>query len=63
MPYASDKQRRWAHTDTARRKGFPTAEFDAEERMHTGKKKKPKKKKRADPFLNAQMGAVKQKPY
>ena len=28
MPYVSDKQRRWAHTDSAKKKGFPTAEFD-----------------------------------
>lgn len=38
MPYASDAQRRWAHTDAAKKAGFPTAEFDAEER----KKKKAK---------------------
>lgn len=28
MPYVSDAQRRFAHTDTAKEKGFPTAEFD-----------------------------------
>ena len=28
MPYVSQAQRRWAHTKSAKRKGFPTAEFD-----------------------------------
>lgn len=28
MPYKSAAQRRFAHTDTAAKKGFPTAEFD-----------------------------------
>lgn len=28
MPYSSDKQRRWAHTDSAKKAGFPTEEFD-----------------------------------
>ena len=27
-PYASKAQMRFAHTDTAKAKGFPTAEFD-----------------------------------
>lgn len=29
MPYASKAQQRFAHTDTAKRKGFPTKEFDS----------------------------------
>lgn len=29
MPYKSQAQMRFAHTDTAKAKGFPTAEFDA----------------------------------
>lgn len=29
MPYVSDAQRRWAHTENAKKAGFPTAEFDA----------------------------------
>lgn len=29
MPYASKKQERWAHTASAKKAGFPTAEFDA----------------------------------
>ncbi len=50
MPYVSDSQRRFAHTDTAKKKGFPTAEFDAaskgqgklpEHIKGKGKKKKP----------------------
>jgi hypothetical protein len=28
MPYKSDAQRRWAHTDSAKKAGFPTEEFD-----------------------------------
>ena len=28
MPYKSDAQRRWAHTASAKKAGFPTAEFD-----------------------------------
>ncbi len=28
MPYKSDKQRRWAHTEDAKKSGFPTEEFD-----------------------------------
>jgi hypothetical protein len=32
MPYASDAQRRWAHTESARRSDFPTEEFDREEK-------------------------------
>lgn len=28
MPYSSDAQRRWAHTDSAKKAGFPTEEFD-----------------------------------
>jgi len=31
MPYKSAKQRRWAHTKDAKKKGFPTEEFDREE--------------------------------
>lgn len=30
MPYKSEQQRKWAHTDDAKRKGFPTKEFDTE---------------------------------
>lgn len=29
VPYVSRAQQRFAHTDTAKSKGFPTAEFDA----------------------------------
>jgi hypothetical protein len=29
MPYASKAQERWAHTPSAKKAGFPTAEFDA----------------------------------
>lgn len=28
MPYLSSSQRAFAHTDIAKKKGFPTAEFD-----------------------------------
>ncbi len=28
MPYVSDAQRKWAHTDAAKKAGFPTKEFD-----------------------------------
>lgn len=28
MSYKSLKQERWAHTDSAKKKGFPTKEFD-----------------------------------
>lgn len=28
MPYASRRQERWAHTASAKQKGFPTKEFD-----------------------------------
>lgn len=28
MPYQSAKQERWAHTASAKKAGFPTAEFD-----------------------------------
>lgn len=28
MPYASNAQRAWAHTASAKKSGFPTAEFD-----------------------------------
>jgi len=42
MPYVSDKQRRWAHTDSAKKSGFPTAKWDAET---YGKKVARKKKK------------------
>jgi hypothetical protein len=38
MPYKSAKQRRWAHTESAKKAGFPTKKWDAEE------KKKRKKK-------------------
>jgi hypothetical protein len=29
VPYKSAKQERWAHTPSAKKAGFPTAEFDA----------------------------------
>ena len=29
MPYVSKKQERWAHTESAKKAGFPTAEFDS----------------------------------
>jgi len=35
MPYVSDRQRRWAHTASAKNTGFPTAEYD---RASKGKK-------------------------
>lgn len=55
MPYVSDAQRRFAHTPTAKAKGFPTAEFDAAskgqkglpERVGPPKKKSKSRKKRA----------------
>lgn len=53
MPYASDKQRRFMHA----RHPKIAARWDAE----TGGRVKKRKKKKADPFLNAQMGAVKPK--
>lgn len=46
MPYDSSRQRRWAHTPSAKARGFPTAEFDAEERRAKGGKPKGKGKKR-----------------
>lgn len=51
MPYVSSAQRRFAHTKTAKKKGFPTEEFDDESKGMTDKdlptkKKKGKKKKR-----------------
>lgn len=42
MPYKSAKQRKWAHTADAKRKGFPTEEFDRASK----KKAKAKKKRR-----------------
>lgn len=32
MPYVSDAQRRWAHTDSAKKAGFPTKKWDDESR-------------------------------
>lgn len=29
MPYKSEQQRAWAHSEAAKQKGFPTAEWDA----------------------------------
>ncbi len=46
MPYVSDRQRRWAHTKDAKRKGFPTKEFDAAERRKNRKSGKRMKKHR-----------------
>ncbi len=44
MPYKSKKQQRWAHTAEAKRKGFPTEEFD---KASKGKMKhKPERAKR-----------------
>lgn len=40
MPYKSEKQRRWAHTEDAKKKGFPTAEFDKESKVKVGVDKK-----------------------
>jgi hypothetical protein len=45
MPYSSDSQRRWAHTDSAKKAGFPTDEFD---QASKGKKLPEKAKKMAD---------------
>lgn len=58
MPYVSAAQRRFAHTATAKRKGFPTEEFDkASKGMkdsdlpdHVGKGDKHFGGKRAAPF-------------
>jgi hypothetical protein len=56
MPYVSDAQRRFAHTDTARAKGFPTEEFDKASKgqrglpEHVKSKGKPKGKKRPVAF-------------
>lgn len=36
MPYVSDAQRKFAHTDTAKKEGFPTEEFDAASKGHAG---------------------------
>lgn len=41
MPYVSDAQRKFGHTDTARKKGFPTEEFD---KASKGMKGLPEKK-------------------
>ena len=39
MPYKSAKQERWAHTEAAKKAGFPTAEFDkASKGMHLPEK-------------------------
>ena len=49
MPYVSNAQRRFAHTDTAKKKGFPTEEFDKEskgKKLPEKKGKKMKSKKR-----------------
>lgn len=44
MPYKSQAQQRFAHTDTAKAKGFPTAEFDrASKGMSLPKRAKGKK--------------------
>ena len=32
MPYVSDAQRRWAHTASAKKAGFPTEEWDDKSR-------------------------------
>lgn len=45
MPYKSDAQRRWAHTESAKKSGFPTGEFDEASK---GKKLPEKVKKMAD---------------
>lgn len=55
MPYVSDAQRRFAHTDTAKEKGFPTEEFDKASKGQKGlpehvKGKQPKGKKRPVSF-------------
>lgn len=30
MPYVSDAQRKWAHTESAKKAGFPTEKWDKE---------------------------------
>jgi hypothetical protein len=49
VPYVSDKQRRWAHTASAKKAGFPTKEWDNESRgisaEEYGKQVAHKKKK------------------
>jgi len=38
MPYASDKQRKWAHTESAKKAGFPTKKWDREEHEQNKRK-------------------------
>lgn len=56
MPYKSQAQQAFAHTDTAKKKGFPTDEFDKASKgmkglpEHVKGKSKPKGKKRPVAF-------------
>lgn len=52
MPYVSDAQRRFAHTDTAKKVGFPTAEFDSASKGQTNLPEHVKKQKdpKPEPF-------------
>ena len=45
MPYASKAQQRFAHTATAKRKGFPTKEFDRETKSYSSLPERATKKK------------------
>ena len=46
MPYVSDKQRRFFHTKTARRKGITKAMVEEYDKASKGKKLPEKKKKK-----------------
>lgn len=59
MPYASDKQRKWAHTASAKKAGFPTEEFDAEER----KKRKRKHMSEAMRRAHREFNELESNPY
>src|SRR5579864_3167884 len=48
MPYSSDAQRRWAHTESAKKAGFPTEEFD---KASKGKKLPEKKMDEGGPVF------------
>ena len=56
MPYVSDAQRRWAHTVSAKKAGFPTAEFD---RASKGQKKLPEHVAKREASKRAHKGFMK----
>lgn len=54
MPYSSDAQRRWAHTDSAKKAGFPTEEFDETSKGKKLPETAPKKMAEGGPVVTDQ---------